>query len=69
MLEREQDLFEYQISRNEIYDRFFNNLISPFRCIDNVFITTNKTEQQIEEVLDKASHKDMNININNTIDD
>jgi glutamate 5-kinase len=32
-------------------------------------MTTNQTEEQIKEVLDKTSRKDINININNTIDD
>jgi hypothetical protein len=46
---------DYQISRNEIYDRFVKNLIFPFRYIDDVFMTANQTEEQIEEVLEKTS--------------
>ncbi|CAF5035995.1 unnamed protein product, partial [Rotaria sp. Silwood1] len=57
MLEWEQNLIEYQASKNEIYGRY----------IDDIFMTTNESYDVITAVLQQAQKQDVNIKINPTI--
>ncbi|CAM4987290.1 unnamed protein product [Rotaria socialis] len=54
MLEWEQDLIKHQASKNEIYGRY----------IDDIFMTTNISFDEITKELEKAQQKDLNIKIN-----
>jgi hypothetical protein len=77
MLEWEQDLIRYQMEHGEIYGRFddihrsiaFFPLISLCltRYIDDIFMTTNQTIEQINIELDKARNRDINIQVDLTI--
>ncbi|CAF3969206.1 unnamed protein product [Rotaria sordida] len=53
MLEWEQDLIRYQTQHHEIYGRY----------IDDIFMTTNQTTNEIINELNKAAQKDINIQI------
>ncbi|CAF1349824.1 unnamed protein product [Adineta steineri] len=57
MLEWEQDLIQHQLEHGEIYGRY----------IDDIFMTTNQSLDDIRIVLEKAKHKDINIEIECTI--
>ncbi|CAF4170696.1 unnamed protein product, partial [Adineta steineri] len=57
MLEWEQDLIQHQLNHKEIYGRY----------IDDIFMTTNQSLDDIQIVLEKAKHKDVNIEIECTI--
>ncbi|CAF1254965.1 unnamed protein product [Rotaria magnacalcarata] len=54
MLEWEQYLIAYQASKNEIYGRY----------IDDIFMTTNESIDEMKNILDRANDKDVNIKIN-----
>ncbi|CAF1153797.1 unnamed protein product [Rotaria sordida] len=58
MLEWERDLIQYQMARHEIYGRY----------IDDIFMSTNETMDDIKTVLERAATKDVNIKINYQID-
>ncbi|CAF3146940.1 unnamed protein product [Rotaria sp. Silwood2] len=53
MLEWEQDLIQYQTIHQEIYGRY----------IDDIFMTTNQTVDEITNELTKAANRDVNIKI------
>ncbi|CAF5149307.1 unnamed protein product, partial [Rotaria sp. Silwood1] len=53
MLEWEQDLIKHQASKHEIYGRY----------IDDIFMTTNISFDEITKELEKAQQKDLNIKI------
>ncbi|CAF2954629.1 unnamed protein product [Rotaria sp. Silwood2] len=57
MLEWEENLIQYQSSKNEIYGRY----------IDDIFMTTNESYDIISAVLEQAQKQDVNIKINPTI--
>ncbi|CAF4117108.1 unnamed protein product [Adineta steineri] len=57
MLEWEQDLIQHQLKHKEIYGRY----------IDDIFMTTNQSLDDIQTELEKAQHKDVNIEIECTI--
>ena len=57
MLEWEQDLVQHQLSNNEIYGRY----------IDDGFMTTNLTREEIDTKMKEADRKDPNIRITYTI--
>ncbi|CAF1056727.1 unnamed protein product [Adineta steineri] len=57
LMDWEQDLIQHQIEHNEVYGRY----------IDDIFMTTNKTTDEINIELEKAKHKDINIKIEPTI--
>ncbi|CAF5166040.1 unnamed protein product, partial [Rotaria sp. Silwood1] len=57
MFEWEQDLIQYQETHNGIYGRY----------IDDIFMTTNETIEEINRELEKAQFKDINIKITTII--
>ncbi|CAF4357233.1 unnamed protein product, partial [Adineta steineri] len=57
MLKWEQSLIEHQKFHNELYGRY----------IDDVFMTTNLSVDQINLLLDRANGKDENIHISRSI--
>ncbi|CAF3855959.1 unnamed protein product, partial [Rotaria sp. Silwood1] len=57
MFEWEQDLIQYQETHNGIYGRY----------IDDIFMTTNETIEEINRELEKAQLKDINIKITTII--
>ncbi|CAF3270828.1 unnamed protein product [Rotaria sp. Silwood2] len=78
MLDWEQKLIEYQQADKEIYGRLVENLrmifnttndvsIVVFRYIDDVFMTTNLTFDQVKQRLENAHRKDPNIRISYSI--
>ncbi|KAF9761757.1 hypothetical protein NGRA_2406 [Nosema granulosis] len=77
MFEWEQDLIQQQTTRNEIYGRFVIHLIETNlisiefvfflflnRYIDDIFMTTNQTVDEIRQELEQTATKDVNIKIN-----
>ncbi|CAF1180914.1 unnamed protein product [Rotaria sordida] len=54
MYEWEQSLIQHQQIRNELYDRY----------IDDIFMTSNESIENIKALLDQANEKDPNIRIN-----
>ena len=77
MLEYEHDFVQHQVSNNEIYGRCVEvwtsilfeelSLFSWFRYIDDDFLTTNLTREQIDAMMQAADSKDPNIRISYTI--
>jgi len=77
MLEWEQELIKYQETHQGIYGRFvpyyFKNispkmiLIGLFRYIEDIFMVTNEPLKEIKGVLERAQNKDINIEIEVTI--
>ncbi|CAF4638882.1 unnamed protein product [Rotaria sp. Silwood2] len=59
LIEWEQSLIRHQQSRNELYGRY----------IDDIFMTSNESINQIKELLDHEDRKDTNIRINYNIHD
>ncbi|CAF1690792.1 unnamed protein product, partial [Adineta ricciae] len=58
MFEWEQELIDHQHVRHEMYGRY----------IDDIFMTTNLSIEEITNLLEKMQHKDPNISISYKID-